>query len=188
MRRTMVVTFLLLASVLVASSVGARPAIPGLPGFKVLDGITVPPEWNGIWTVEDSTYNDCNVNSATYSSDEDTLCGGEAYEQENPTCPVTCTGTATATTIDATCTSSCTVGDCTMDFNIHTVGTMTASSYRIVTTVNLIYSGTSEICSLIPPSCIRIVSYGTRTGPAPPAYCLTSAKPSSWGRLKLLYR
>jgi hypothetical protein len=35
---------------------------------------------------------------------------------------------------------------------------------------------------------MKIVSYGTRTGPAPAEYCLTSTRHPTWGQLKILYR
>lgn len=187
-RRMLVASLLLLVSLACAGSAGAaRLPIHGLPN-QVLDDIIVPSEWDGVWTVEDSIYTNCDSGSATYSVDEDTLCSGEKYTQDS-SCDVVCTGSASPGNIDATCSGSCEVeGGCIITYSIHTVGTRTADSYRIVTTINASYSGIGEFCNLLPPTCTKIVSYGTRTAPAPPAYCLTPTKTSTWGQVKVRYR
>jgi hypothetical protein len=67
-------------------------------------------------------------------------------------------------------------------------GTRTADSYFVVTVIEVSYSGTAEGCDLIPPTCIQLNTHGTRVGPAPPSYCATPTQPTTWGRLKTLYR
>ena len=74
----------------------------------------------------------------------------------------------------------------TIDLQIDVV--RTNDTYRSVATVNTSYSGTGTGCDLLPPSCTRTVSYGTRTGPAQTAYCETPARQTTWGRLKVTYR
>ena len=64
----------------------------------------------------------------------------------------------------------------------------TGDTYRSVTVTNVTYSGTGLGCDLVPPSCTKVVSYGTRTGPAPAEYCLTPVKRATWGQLKVAYR
>jgi hypothetical protein len=67
-------------------------------------------------------------------------------------------------------------------------GTRTGESYYSVTTISTTYSGTGAGCSSFPASCTQINSKGTRTGPAPAAYCATPARAATWGELKSLYR
>jgi hypothetical protein len=189
-RRLCFATLLLLAVVAwTGSATAARLPVRGLPN-QLLDDIVVPSEWDGVWTVEDSVYTNCNSGSATYSMDEDTLCSGEHYSQSpDPSCQLTCSGSASSGAIDATCTGECELeGGCIATYTVHTTGTRSADSYQITTTINVTYSGTGEFCGLLPPTCTKIVSYGTRTAPAPPAYCLTPTKESTWGRLKIRYR
>ena len=183
-----------LVSLFVALSFGSAYARPSTHGFgaalRAMDGpITVPPEWDGIWTTADSTY-DCTAGFTEYSTGKDTICGGRAYSQAPPG-PVTftCNGTSDATSIHVTCSGSSEIfPDCQATYVIQTDVTRTGETYRSVTTIDVTYSGTGEGCSLLPSSCTRDVTYGTRTGPAPLDFCLTSVKRSSWGQLKILYR
>src|SRR5437773_4796146 len=77
-----------LVSLFVALSFGSSYARPSTHGFgaalRAMDGpITVPPEWDGIWTTADSTY-DCTAGFTEYSTGKDTICGGRAYSQAPP--------------------------------------------------------------------------------------------------------
>jgi hypothetical protein len=151
--------------------------------------IVVPLEWDGIWSLEDSTYT-CTGTPTGTSSSLDTLCTGAQLEPSTGS-PIqfTCTGTADATSTHLTCIGSMDLfPDCKATYQIQMDGTRTGDTYLFVTTVNVTYSGTGTGCDLYPPSCTQINSHGTRLGPAPPAYCVTPARPSSWGKVKILYR
>lgn len=159
--------------------------------LRVMSGsITVPPEWDGIWTTQDSTY-DCTTGLIGTSSGADTLCTGQVFTEAAAGSPVTlsCTGTADATTYHVTCSGSADVfTDCQVTYDIQIDGTRSSESFRSVTTTTATYSGTGTGCNLLPGSCTRVVTYGTRTGPAPAEYCLTPAKRTTWGQLKMSYR
>jgi len=149
--------------------------------------IVVPPEWDGYWTTVDSIYTCAGVLQFT-GPGADTICGGKDYSQKPPgsTLEIECTGTATATTIDITCTGSGPIEtDCNADYTIVQHGTRSGDSYFTVTTINIVYSGTA--CPL-PPQCIQVNTHGTRTGEAPPDFCATATKKSTWGQIKVLYR
>jgi hypothetical protein len=152
--------------------------------------VVVPVEWDGTWATVDSNYI-CPTTLQSTSAGTDTICGGKDYSPNTQGSPITftCSGTATATTIDITCTGSLVVfTDCTANYTIVIHGTRSGDTFHIVTTSNTTYSGTGAGCNLLPPSCSQFDSWGTRTGPAPAAYCSTPVRPSSWGQLKVLYR
>lgn len=152
--------------------------------------ITVPPEWDGIWTTQDSVY-DCTTGFKSFTTGTDTLCANQVFNGNTGSNPFTftCTGTADATTLHATCTGTGQVfTDCQVTIDLQIDVVRTNDTYRSVATVNTSYSGTGTGCDLLPPSCTRTVSYGTRTGPAPTAYCETPARQTTWGRLKVTYR
>lgn len=183
------------AAVLAVALMGATTADAATPAprsirdvLRMLGGPTpVPQEWDGVWTSEDSIYI-CDGPLQLAIAQGDTICGGTVYDPGSAT-PLDCTGTATATTIDMTCTGTSELfPDCQSTFTIHTVMTRTDDTYHSVTTISTSYSGTGEGCDLIPPSCQRIVSNGTRTGPAPADYCVTPVRRTNWGRLKSIYR
>lgn len=191
MSRVTFVFLLLLAAPVPAGAASAEPAAFHFKSaLRLLGGtVTVPPEWDGIWTTQDSTY-DCATGPTGTSSSSDTLCTGQVFNQSPPgPVAISCTGTADATTFHTTCDGSTVIfPDCKASYAIQVDGTRTGDSYRSVTVVNVTYSGTAKGCDLVPPSCTRIVSYGTRTGPAPASYCVTPVKASTWGKLKLIYR
>jgi hypothetical protein len=151
--------------------------------------VVVPVEWDGTWTTVDSVYTCPAVLQSTGTS-TDTICGGKNYAPDTQGLPITytCSGTATATTLDLTCTASEGVALCTANYTTVLHGTRTGDSYHIVVTLNLTYSGTAPECNLLPPTCIQVDSWGTRTGPAPSDFCATSTRKSTWGRLKTVYR
>jgi len=150
-------------------------------------GVTVPPEWEGIWTTTDTVYN-CPSSFNNTSTVDDTICTGEALNDPGQT-QLVCTGNATATTYDITCTGTDDViPDCTATYNYHVHGTRTGESYFSVAELNVTYSGTAEGCDLLPPQCVQINTHGTRTGPAPPTFCSTPTRSSTWGQVKIHYR
>ncbi len=182
---------LLLATIALAGSASADPMPPGFDGiFQAMrTTVTIPQEWDGIWTATDSIYTCAGVFQST-NVVTDTLCGGKDYSStQSGSIAFTCTGTATATTIDVTCTGSETIfTDCTANFAITTHGTLSTNTFFVVTVVNVTYSGTGTGCSLLPPTCSQINSHGEWKGPAPTAFCSTAARPATWGRIKTLYR
>jgi len=192
MKKLSVVFLLLLAAMLLSGSAQAAPTGYNFGrALRIMSGsFTVPPEWDGIWSTQDSTY-DCTTGPTGTSSGLDTLCAGQVFDENSPdgSLTFTCTGTADATTVHATCSGSSTVlPDCQAIFDIQIDVIRSSESYRSVSTTTVTYSGTGTGCSLLPGSCTRIVTYGTRTGPAPSVYCLTPVKGTTWGRLKMLYR
>lgn len=192
MKRLALVCLITACAVFLSATAHAGAISSGFPRvLGAMDGsVTVPVEWDGIWATADSTYSDCNIPTATYSTDKDTICGGTTYAQAPPAAGLnfSCTGTADATSIHETCTGSMTFDSCQVAYTMHVDVTRSANTFHSVTMTTTTYSGTSLICSLLPSGCTRIVTYGTREGPSPPAYCTTPTKRTSWGRLKILYR
>jgi hypothetical protein len=192
MKRLTVIALLGFTFVFAFGSAHAGPSTRGFgAGLRVVGGsLIIPAEWDGIWTTADSTY-DCTAGFTAYSVDEDTICGGQTYSEAPPDTSVelTCTGTANATTMHATCNgSSMFFPDCQANYEIVVDVVRTGETYRSVTTINITFSGTGVGCSFIPTRCTRIVTYGTRTASAPPSFCTTSVKRSTWGELKAHYR
>lgn len=192
MKRLVLLLVLLSVTLLPARAAFASAVPPDLTRtFKLLGTLdNVPPEWAGVWTTQDSIY-DCTTGFMSSSSGTDTLCAGQVLTQSVPNSPIvfTCTGTSDATTYHLECNGSVEfIPDCMTVMQIVTDGTRTSESYRTVSTITTTYSGTATGCDLIPGSCLRIVSYGTRTGPAPAAYCTTPARRTTWGQLKVSYR
>ena len=152
--------------------------------------IIVPPEWDGVWTVVDSTY-DCSGAIKMVTTGNDTICAGQEFSlssADNPY-PLECSGTATATTLDATCTGGATVmTDCRLEIATQVDAVRNGNSYRSVTLWQESYVGTGFGCNLLPASCERSVRLGTRISPGPSGFCLTATRRSTWGRLKMLYR
>jgi hypothetical protein len=187
--RRLVPMLLLAASILPAGVAQAGPDAAAIVR-AARASITVPPEWDGIWTAVDSIYTCAGAFQST-STAPDTICGGRDYQTSNPGSPIEfdCTGSADATTFDMTCTGSSEIfTDCIGNYTMHTHATRTGDSYRFVTTIDVNYAGTGTGCEFVPPSCTQINSWGTRTGPAPANYCATAVRSSSWGSLKTRYR
>jgi hypothetical protein len=152
------------------------------------DPINIPPEWDGIWTNTDSTY-DCNGVLQGTSTTTDTLCGGAVFVDPGAL-PVNfeCSGTVTGNTINYSCTGRDTVGDCVLTFTYTSQGTRTGDDSFGVLNVTSTVEGTGFECGFIPVQCIQINTHGHRTGPAPAAYCSTPARSSTWGSVKTRYR
>jgi hypothetical protein len=172
------------------SNASADPPSPVTVARLARAEIIVPTEWDGIWTSTDSVYTCAGVPQST-SAHTDTVCGGKDFSPTSQSSPITfnCTGSANATSFDVTCTATSDVfTDCTANYNFVMHGTLSGSTSYIVSTINVTYSGTGAGCSLLPPSCTQSNSRGTRVAPAPPAYCTTATRQSSWGQVKLIYR
>jgi hypothetical protein len=147
-------------------------------------GISVPPEWAGIWNTEDTTFV-CNTLTVTdISSSIDTLCAGQAFDPD-PSTNWDCTGTVTSTTGDVTCTGSFSFSGCTINFVSHFVVTRNGDTARVIETFTTTY--TPPLCAFQPDSCEETHSVYTRTGPPPPT-CSTPTQRSTWGQVKVLYR
>ena len=148
-------------------------------------GFTVPVEWAGVWTFNDTTYKCPGILQGT-STGNDTLCTGEVIDAYPNG---TCTGTSDLNTIDETCTASGEIfTDCSYNISFHIHGTRSGDTFSSVTTINTTYTGTGAGCDLLPPSCQQVNSHATRIGPAPPEFCATPVQPSTWGKMKAAYR
>lgn len=168
------------------SSAGLRVGNTERP--RMLGDIVLPPEWAGVWTYLDSTY-DCTGALLSVDSGLDTLCTGTVISFDSGPFVVVCTGSSTATTIDQTCTfTGEVVTDCNVTFTIEMHGTRTASSSVITNTVTTDYSGIAPECAFLPDSCRRTVTRANRIASEPVAYCSTPVDPTTWGRVKSRYR
>lgn len=129
----------------------------------------------------------CDGAFITTGANTDTICGGSDFYLVRGSNPLACTGSADATTLDETCTGSITdAAGCIVGETVAFHGARTDDSYFLVFTFNFTYSGAA--CGGAVPQCIQVNRYGTRTGPAPADFCATPTKPSTWGRIKALYR
>ena len=171
------------SALLCAGSASARPFFR--PATVPLGEIVVPPEWAGIWSYSDTTYN-CLGQVTGTSSGFDTLCAGQRFDTDPS---VSCTGSTTSTTYYQHCTSSGEIfPDCNLNTDVETNGTRNGDSFFSVTVFQSSTSGTAKGCDLFPPQCSQINSHATRIGPAPSEYCSTPAERATWGQLKSLYR
>lgn len=194
MKRLTAVLLVVSASlVLLADAAAAR--LPRTPfqllqlGIAALDPYKIPPEWDGIWTSTDSTY-DCPGVLQQVSSSTDTLCSGAVFFDPNLISgDVECTGAFTATTVNITCTGVDTIiTDCVATFTYNIRGTRTGDNAFLVTTITTSFDGAAPECGFIPDDCSQTNVHAQRTGPAPAAYCATPARPSTWGEVKIRYR
>jgi len=189
-RRLLVSLLIVLVSLVFASALQASQRFPRWVDLlrPAASQVILPAEWDGVWVSVDSTY-DCDGTFQSVSTNQDTLCAGQDLNYNVGTYNVTCSGSATATTADLHCTgSSEVIPDCAADLTLDTHVALSGDTYFSVTTVNVTYSGTALGCNLFPASCTTVRSHATRTGPAPPAYCLTPTRASTWGNLKIRYR
>lgn len=186
-----------LALIVIGATGSLGVANAGMPnvtlGFALralsgIQGIPAPPEWDGIWATVDSTYFPCELPFGNTATRADTICTGQAIgEPSDSQFNVSCTGNADATTFHLECTGTADLGNgCTGTVDFTVDGTRTGDHYKRITVMNFTPDTPSEECIAI---CIRTVSYGSRTGPAPTAYCsITKVNTCTWGRIKLLYR
>ena len=171
------------SALLLAGSASARPFFR--PGNVPLGEIVVPPEWAGIWSYSDTTYN-CQGQVVGTNSGLDTLCAGVRFDTDPS---VSCTGSADGNSYQQHCTSSGEVfPDCNYTIDVQTHGTRTGDSFFSVTVFTATYSGTGKGCDQFPDQCQQINSRATRIGEAPAKYCATPAEQTTWGQLKSLYR
>lgn len=180
---------LTLLALCVAIDAAATPRFTQL--LRATNGsIIVPVEWDGVWSIVDSTY-DCTGELKLVTAGFDTICGGQVFSlasSDNPY-PLDCSGSAGPTTLDATCAGGATIApDCAFEIATEVHAVRTGNSYRAVTVWNESYVGSGLGCNLLPGSCERSVRLGTRIAAGPAEYCLTSTRRATWGRLKLLYR
>lgn len=192
-RVSLLLFFTLCAIALLPGSAAAAKAPAGLRQIfgiaAATDAIVIPPEWGGIWTYADTSY-DCGGTYMFEDAGEDTLCPG-AVVVDPGIFPVSynCTGSADATTVNLTCSGVAEIiTDCTATYTYSLNGTRTGDTYFVVYTMSIEYSGTAVGCDLIPDECLQTNTHGTRTGPVPIEYCQTPVLPGSWGQLKVRYR
>jgi hypothetical protein len=192
MKRIVTLTLMVAVSMFLVGSALAGTASQDINDIlrSARAAIVVPPEWDGVWSNLDSSYTCADVFQST-NTVTDTICGGKEYSPSGQSSSLnfSCTGTADATTLDLTCTASQIVfPNCTADYTIVFHGTLTGSTYHIVSTANSSYSGTGTGCGALPPICTQGDSWGTRLSPAPPGYCSTPTRSSTWGELKTRYK
>jgi len=174
-----------------AGIAAAGPAPPTVESLaKIARAQTnVPPEWDGIWTTQDTVYLCPSTVLSVPAPGSDTLCGGSEYSASSGGIVLSCSGTADATTLNVTCTGNgqVTTG-CTADITVTTHGTRTNNTFFTVSTLQLT-NFVGGIACLGLPTCLQINTHGTRTGPTTAADCATTpTKQSTWGQLKVIYR
>lgn len=198
MNRKLVLLLLVVSSVMISAVASAGTASSGARAHRLTSALramggtlTVPPEWDGIWVSEDSTYS-CEGVFESVETYTDTICAGQVLPYQDPSggmFNLSCSGTASATTIDINCASGAeVVPDCMMTFSLLFSATRSGDSFVGEGTNTISYSGTAEGCDLIPDECSRTVTHATRISPAPPAYCATPTRRSTWGELKVRHR
>lgn len=174
-----------------SGAAGAAPrAVTAVDVFRSLGGtVTIPPEWDGIWSTVDSTY-DCAGPLQGVAAGEDTLCSGQiVFGDPGGGLELTCTGFANATVIDASCSGTMELfPDCQVTYSVELDAVRTGDDFVATIVTRWTYDGTGEGCDFLPDECTRVVSRGHRTAPAPLEYCQTPARGETWGRLKLRYR
>lgn len=154
--------------------------------LRTASGPVIPAAWAGVWSFKDTTRN-CNTHEIlSATSGNDTLCTGGAFSDTvQGGIQFTCTGNATDTQFDVTCTGSETIPPCTVDIQVHITGTMSGDVARIQGQITTTYSGTG--CP-VPDQCTDLSDVYTRIGPPPNPCDTTPVKPTTWGRLKMIYR
>ncbi|MCC6651244.1 MAG: hypothetical protein IT348_08870 [Candidatus Eisenbacteria bacterium] len=199
MHKRIVLLLLVVSSMVMAATAGAGTSSAAARSQRFTNALramggtlTVPAAWDGIWVSEDSTYT-CEGVFESVETFSDTICAGQVLPyNEDPgggMFNLICTGSADATSIQIECGhSEEIIPDCLMTFTLVFDGTRTGDSYVGETTNTFSYSGTAEGCDLAPDECSRTVTHATRISPAPPAYCATPARRSTWGELKVRHR
>jgi hypothetical protein len=195
MKRLAALLIVVSASVVLLAEAAAAVRLPHSPfkllqlGLAAADPYKIPPEWDGIWTSTDSTY-DCAGGLQQVAVGEDTLCSGAVFlDPVNFTGPAECTGSITATTINITCTGdTMVVPDCVATLAYSIQGTRAGDDAYQVATISVSYDGSAPECGFFPDYCFQVNAHAHRTGPAPPTYCATPTLPSTWGGVKIRYR
>ncbi len=191
MKPRALVLAILVTLLLPLAAAGPADAGPRAAGLRAAFGgtLVVPPEWAGIWSWTDSTY-DCNGVFESIDAGVDTLCAGQGYDVINDTpYPISCSGTATATVVDVHCTAVVeVVTDCVATFDLEFNGTRTGDTYFVTAKSQTEFAGTAPECSFFPDQCSRTNTRATRIAAAPVEYCQTPVAPTTWGRVKTQYR
>ena len=172
------------------SSAAEAPKYRSLRDIRSAIQIEIPPEWDGIWSGTDSTF-DCQGNLTDFDETElDTLCGGvDLLEIADSPVVLDCTGSADATTIDVTCTGLQQVfEDCEASYLVVIDGERSGENAVVTFEVQVTISGSGVGCEFLPDQCFRSKSVATRIAPAPQTYCQTPTLPSTWGQIKGHYR
>ncbi len=170
-----------------AQAESVRPPDLRIGLSTMLRDVVTPPEWGGIWEIDDHTY-DCEteelLGSEAYT---DTICAGSSIDFENPGFELTCNGTADASTVSVTCTGSFEIiPDCVMEFSSVFTATRDGDTFTSVHTVSTSYVG--EGCLFLPNDCTRTESTATRIAPEPNPCEQTPVATVDWGTVKALYR
>jgi hypothetical protein len=195
MKRWVRLLFLAAAMVLPAAGAEAGPNPSGIDYgavFKAAMAATpVPPEWDGVWSVEDSVYDCTTGDLIAFVPGTDTICGGKDYGGMPPGSGISfsCTGTADGSSVHVTCSGSIEIlPDCQFNMVTTTDGTISVDSYHLVIVSNTTYTGDGTGCDFFPDRCTRTVSDGTRIGPSPTDWCATPTRAGTWGEVKARYR
>lgn len=176
-------------AVLSLTALEAHAATPRL-GFRaalIMGTPQIPAAWSGIWVTTDSVYNCSDPPSLLgTSTSTDTLCAAGEYTEEFQDVEMTCDGSADDNTATLTCTGLFPIDKtCSVQFTMETVATRTGET--AFTSAQI--TGTPTPPGCIPFAlCQTIRSHMTRTGPAPKDCALTPVRPSTWGRVKSIYR
>jgi hypothetical protein len=169
-------------------SAQAAPSITFRDILRELASIPIPPEWAGVWTGQDTSYNCSPMTFRSANTETDTLCAGANVGTPGPGLPfaIDCTGTSDATTVHYHCTGSGQIiPGCTASIDVVTDVTRSGDTFYAVTTAQETYTGAG--CLGIPNQCTISHTHGTRIAP-PPATCATPALPATWGNVKAHYR
>jgi hypothetical protein len=148
--------------------------------------IPIPPEWEGIWTAQDTSYDCSPMTFRGVSTETDTLCAGQVLTYpDGETFTIDCNGTGNATTVHYVCSGSGEiVAGCTATIDVTTDVTRSGDSFYSVSTIQTTYTGA---CFGLPNSCTISHTHGTRISSGT-AECATPTKPSTWGGVKATYR
>jgi hypothetical protein len=179
-----------LATYLAAHAAAAPVTFRPREILKAAESVPVPPEWDGVWSTEDSTF-ECSGALRGLGTGEYTLCSEkDFYTPPSGTQFIySCTGFADANTVDVTCTGFDQVAeDCELHFIFEFEATRSGNTATVVATTTITYEGAGLGCDFLPDTCTRTKSLATRTAPAPAEYCATPTLPSTWGRVKAQYR
>jgi len=180
-----------LLTLLCATSASANPfpRVSVMDMLRIAEGPTFPPEWAGIWVMEDSTFT-CQGAFEGFSVENDTLCTGAPISEpgESPLGILDCTGTADATSITSTCTGSFVIfPDCVATFTTTLSATRTGDSITATSEFSITYEGGGLGCSSFPAECEESRTTGMRIAGEPES-CSTAVEATDWGLVKQLFK
>jgi hypothetical protein len=149
-------------------------------------GFAIPVEWAGVWAFEDTTRECGDPQVLNIDTGIDTLCAGYSLEPDTTGgFTYNCMGTVDATEIDLVCTSSIGIDECTITYRETIRATRNGDQVRSFFRIEEIF--TPPLCLFLPDTCQEEYESLVRLGPAPPT-CATLVNPSSWSRIKTLFR